>query len=245
MIKDNKFSKYLLYAIGEILLVVIGILIALQINNNNDARKSRVKELHYLENINADLVGNIVELNTFIEARTGLMNSAQHILEFYNGERTLSFTEFNELSIPLYNWEKFYQHNNTFQELINSGNLGMISNDSIMNTLLDLELDYKKMKSEEDHYRFDTEKTFYEPQYKYVDINILVENYTYTASGGKLGKNIELPEAMMNEVVNSMELKNGFALSILEFDKMNGQMKKLIVMSERLIDLINNEVSSQ
>lgn len=51
MIKESKFSKYLLYAIGEIVLVVIGILIALQINNNNDLRKEREKELRYLENI--------------------------------------------------------------------------------------------------------------------------------------------------------------------------------------------------
>ena len=47
MIKDNNFSKYLLYAIGEILLVIIGILMALQINNWNEQRKlanERTKE---------------------------------------------------------------------------------------------------------------------------------------------------------------------------------------------------------
>ena len=39
LLTENKFSKYLLYAIGEIILVVIGILIALQINNWNEGRK--------------------------------------------------------------------------------------------------------------------------------------------------------------------------------------------------------------
>lgn len=43
------------YAIGEIVLVVIGILIALQINNLNDKAKERQKELHYLGNIKTDL----------------------------------------------------------------------------------------------------------------------------------------------------------------------------------------------
>ena len=41
LLTDNKFSKYLLYAVGEILLVVIGILIALQIDNWNEERKNK------------------------------------------------------------------------------------------------------------------------------------------------------------------------------------------------------------
>lgn len=41
MFTENKFGKYLIYAIGEIILVVIGILIALQINNWNEGVKQR------------------------------------------------------------------------------------------------------------------------------------------------------------------------------------------------------------
>ena len=44
LLAENKFSKYLLYAVGEILLVVIGILIALQINNWNEFNKERENE---------------------------------------------------------------------------------------------------------------------------------------------------------------------------------------------------------
>ena len=47
LLSENKFSKYLLYAIGEIILVVIGILIALQINYWNDERKNRAYEQYY------------------------------------------------------------------------------------------------------------------------------------------------------------------------------------------------------
>jgi len=42
MIKENKVSKYLLYALGEIILVIIGILFALQINNWNENRKTQI-----------------------------------------------------------------------------------------------------------------------------------------------------------------------------------------------------------
>ena len=68
--RDHKLRQYSLYAIGEILLVVIGILIALQINNQNDLRKERIKEIHYLENIKTDLNINLLEMDRYLE--TGL-----------------------------------------------------------------------------------------------------------------------------------------------------------------------------
>lgn len=51
LINENRISKYLLYAIGEIILVVIGILIALQINNWNENRKSAKQENLYLKRL--------------------------------------------------------------------------------------------------------------------------------------------------------------------------------------------------
>src|SRR6056297_2485873 len=47
MLSENKFSKYLIYAIGEIILVVIGILIALQINNWNENRLTKKKSFDF------------------------------------------------------------------------------------------------------------------------------------------------------------------------------------------------------
>jgi hypothetical protein len=55
LLSDNKFSKYLVYAIGEIVLVVIGILIALQINNWNEANKNREKEALLLTEMKSNL----------------------------------------------------------------------------------------------------------------------------------------------------------------------------------------------
>ncbi len=60
MLQENRFSRYLLYAIGEIFLVVIGIFLALQLNNWNSGRKEATKELGLLaemrQNLEADLV---------------------------------------------------------------------------------------------------------------------------------------------------------------------------------------------
>ena len=58
LITDNKFTKYLLYAVGEILLVVIGILIALQVDNWNEARLARQNELVVAQDIYLELLEN-------------------------------------------------------------------------------------------------------------------------------------------------------------------------------------------
>ena len=55
---EKKFSRYLIYAIGEIILLVIGILIALQINNYNERRKDRIKEQIVLKNLKKDFSAN-------------------------------------------------------------------------------------------------------------------------------------------------------------------------------------------
>lgn len=58
LLSDNKFSKYLVYAIGEIILVVIGILIALQINNWNSQRQLKNQELGFLKELKAGIVAD-------------------------------------------------------------------------------------------------------------------------------------------------------------------------------------------
>tara|TARA_R100000935_G_scaffold21876_2_gene40375 strand:+ start:22651 stop:23337 length:687 start_codon:yes stop_codon:yes gene_type:complete len=55
LVVENRFSKYLLYAIGEIVLVVIGILIALQINNWNESRKQATTETEFITSLQNDL----------------------------------------------------------------------------------------------------------------------------------------------------------------------------------------------
>ena len=62
MLTENKFSKYLLYAIGEIILVVIGILIALSINNWNENKKTQNQLSLILYNLIEDLNDEIKDL---------------------------------------------------------------------------------------------------------------------------------------------------------------------------------------
>ena len=67
LLTENRVSKYLLYAIGEILLVVIGILIALQVNNWNEQSKDREIERKWLLAIHAEVTTNIQHFNEIIQ----------------------------------------------------------------------------------------------------------------------------------------------------------------------------------
>ena len=67
LLTDNKFSKYLLYAVGEILLVVIGILIAFQVDNWNEDRKARQNELVVAQDIYLELLESREYLDQTLE----------------------------------------------------------------------------------------------------------------------------------------------------------------------------------
>ena len=64
---DNKFSRYLMYAAGEIILVFIGILIALQVNNGNEIRKKEQTAKEILKQIQKDIITSVEEADAVIE----------------------------------------------------------------------------------------------------------------------------------------------------------------------------------
>ena len=70
LLSENKLSKYLLYAIGEIILVFIGIAMALQFNNWNETKKTREKEQQVLTEIISDLEFTLQDIDRVINTRT-------------------------------------------------------------------------------------------------------------------------------------------------------------------------------
>jgi len=235
LITENKFSKYLIYAIGEIVLVVIGILIAIQINNANEIRKSRNKEVGYLENIKEDLNINSDKIKSLIERRNGRTEVAHKLIGHIEGEPVNDWHEFNLEIIKIYTWERFYQHNYTFEELISSGNLSFIKNDSIKTLLFDLESTYKQLKAEEDHWRFDAEELVFKPSYSDLDMQLILRVY-------RGEKNLLKSEDFKDYFANR-KVKNGFVMATVEFGIMNGHLKKMDKIIVQLLELIDREIT--
>jgi len=88
LLMENKTSKYLKYAIGEIVLVVIGILIALQINNWNEKRKQKQVELELLTSLVTDLDGNIEALHRLIKFDSMVVKSNENIIAILNDKNS-------------------------------------------------------------------------------------------------------------------------------------------------------------
>ncbi len=88
LITENKFSKYLIYAIGEIVLVVIGILIALAINNWKEEKKKCYKEREVLVNIKQNLLNNIEFINEDLLSHRTRIQSSEIVLKVLNDKIT-------------------------------------------------------------------------------------------------------------------------------------------------------------
>jgi hypothetical protein len=86
MEKKNN-GKYFKYAIGEIVLVVIGILIALQINNLNEQRKEKIKEQTILIQLREDYQSNLLQLEEKIEMRNIVISNALKILNIIDNPK--------------------------------------------------------------------------------------------------------------------------------------------------------------
>jgi len=230
----SKVKSYLLYAIGEIILVIVGILVAIQIDGLNEARKERDREIHYLSNIKQDLVNNIAHMEVFLTQRKACIISAQNVVAHLEGKPIDDWYAFNEDCIRIYDWRRFYQINYTFEELMYSGNLTIISNDSIKSLLLNLESLYKQTKAEEDHFRFDSEEIIYKPIYSIMDLHPTLKMH--------IGQDVELSRENFGTFFVDTRVKNGFLMAILELSKMNGQLEEMTRITEDLLSIINREI---
>ncbi len=121
----------------------------------------------------------------------------------------------------------------------------LISNDSIKNTLLNIETLYKKLKYEEEHFRYDAEIMLYEPSYEILDLNPIVKNYTYQMSNGQAGKDVKLLKANFELMLKDLKQKNGFVMASYEFTFMNAQLEGMKSKCEDLIEIINIELKKK
>ena len=245
LLSENKFSKYLLYAVGEIVLVVIGILIALQINNVNESHKQRVKEVQFLQNLKSDLIFEEKELERYIEIRESIVDSAQLALEYLNGKPMENAQIFNYHTFNVGIWREFQRNNNTFLELINSGNLTIISNDAIKNGLLNLDLTYKKIISNREHLRHDLEQYFYDPWFETVDLDPMVQSFAFYANTGEFDGNIELSRQELDELLNNKVFKNGFVLSVFTNSLIIDDYKTMKALNQKVAKLIDAEIEKE
>ena len=144
MADDNKPMKYMRYAIGEIVLVVIGILIALSINNWNENRKTKLRSQVYINELVNDLIIDTLNINTLIKRGNS-----------YKVEVINYFSYFNQGNVPIeklidscknvkYSLLRYIPANHTFLDMQASGNTNLL-NKTQRNVLIELSSDYEQL----------------------------------------------------------------------------------------------------
>jgi len=135
---DNKPVKYMRYAIGEIVLVVIGILIALQINNWNEGRKQQNLMNSYVSRLISDIQKDTIDIRSNRE----WLNEAQNIIE--NTIQLLNKKAIDTTSIPLIEnyftrgWHTYIPifNDNTYKDLSQTGNMNLLKNTEIRKKIM-------------------------------------------------------------------------------------------------------------
>ncbi|WP_445752736.1 DUF6090 family protein [Polaribacter sp.] len=149
LLVENRFNKYLVYAIGEIILVVIGILIALQINNWNEERKNANEEKQVLTSLHANLVHVQKQSKQFLEEENQLKMWIINLLginkEIHkNFNQTITDSIFKVAVWDLQSDQPVF---NTYINLKNTNKLSLIKSDAINQKFTDLELNQSKLKA--------------------------------------------------------------------------------------------------
>ncbi|MGB5188613.1 hypothetical protein [Robiginitalea sp.] len=151
LLTDNKFSKYLLYAIGEILLVVIGILLALQINSMYESQENRLKERGYLVQLTDELRSEIQYLKYLKAEFTSDSESLKRITSQWQSGNSIVKDSSQYLidysSVGLKN--PWYTEPVTWTLLQQTGDLTLIQNNALKNNLF---VYYSTLKKGADNY---------------------------------------------------------------------------------------------
>lgn len=141
LLTENRFSKYLLYAVGEILLVVIGILIAISIDNWNTNRLDRLSETDYLERLTTDLARDTANYSWTYQSTLVKESALANLLTYLDNDEIKTLDSLSLLKILRQGRLLSFAHprvvSSTFEELKNTGRFEQIQSASLRSAISD------------------------------------------------------------------------------------------------------------
>ena len=144
LLDERHLGRYLLYALGEVLLVMVGILLALQVDNWNEERKERREEVELLAALRTDLIYARNEMDTVMSYNKRYLNGYRQIYTNIREDRaydTLLDKAFGNLDV----WAQPYLSTMTYETIKNRG-IDIIQNDSLKRHIMEVyTLDMKSL----------------------------------------------------------------------------------------------------
>ena len=228
LLTENRLSKYLLYAIGEILLVVIGILIALQINNWNEERKQDQRSSYIYQELINNIKMDIDDLTRNLRSDSSTRSSIAFVLNILKekppyDETTIPY-HFGRISI----YTNFFDNRSAYDNLKSIG-FDFIKDDSLRNEIIryyDVTCDYL-LTVENDVFNVH-EDTFVKP--------FMMEHFDYSSFF-----NPAYPRNY-NNLINHSNLKSIIATKDRLFEWKKRRSEAVISTGEKLINRINTQI---
>jgi hypothetical protein len=252
--QKNKVTTYLLYAIGEIVLVVIGILIAVSINNWNEQQKDRVEERKILAELRNEFRANLMQLDQKITMRNQMMDAASLILNYADHPEiakhdSLMWSFGVTLKDPTFDPIK--------NDLISSGKIRLLQNDSLrlmlsnwtsdVFQLQEIELEWQKVRTEigcNIALRLGITRDYVNQLWKdgYTPLEAL-DTGTKVTLRQHIGKSANPPN--LNEILRDSELE-GHAANVIMWSQVgNIQSEALDNRIRTILDLIEKDLNQQ
>ena len=147
LMEKNKTGKYFKYAIGEIVLVMIGILLALQVSNWNQDRKDRISERKILDNIHRDFVHNKVDFDSVKAIHYRALDGLEKLVALFPlGNDSLKYAAYYKYNIQIKGMT-YDPYSSSIESVVNSNALQLIQDENLQKYLVawkDVFRDYKE-----------------------------------------------------------------------------------------------------
>ncbi len=228
LLTENKLSRYVLYALGEIILVVFGILIALQVSNWNQGRLASNKMQSYYKKLTVEIEEQIIYTNETIEGDKRLAKMQKEVLVILSSKDLEKIPELKKnLGAVATSWTNQYSFE-IFDEFVSKGLLSEVSDPKLKTVLIELQDRIINFKGNDD-YIDNQYNTLIEPYFsKYLNYaEVALPRYKKNLVQGG-------PETNFEALFNSMELWNVSTFK-LETTNLNiGRLLRTLVLLETI-----------
>ncbi|WP_411766424.1 DUF6090 family protein [Winogradskyella sp. A3E31] len=242
LMEQNKTSKYLKYAIGEIILVVIGILIALQINNWNEERKANSEEQNLFKNLKIDFESRLLEFKEMNSAREVATNSLLRLNKIIAQKDSLFIeAEIDSLLSTLINGFKFNEEFKMLDVVFNTGLINDIKNENLKRQLIDWPQKVEEMLEEQRMHNHLIDDQWIYHLSKYLSIRDIYEKFNFREYKIPTGEPVTLKKDYTG-FLTDIRTENYLAQFQLLMRVNHIDTQTLIASAEDIIRLLDQEI---
>lgn len=245
--KQNKLSKYFKYAFGEILLVVIGILLALQINNWNNKRVELEIEQVYLVGLKNDITRQVAINNSYLEMfyNKSISLNEQLLLDYQKSNDFLKIDSLNTKLTKMLTITNVTNSYTTYKELMSTGQLKIIQNKDLRKSIVNY---YELSEMVAVSANNNISNVFYPELFPVIKSSVILDLKEFELDS--IIKQNNYPEKLysiihkkLENTTNELKLINALTLRMVILSYGKNQLITLNAEAEKIIELIEEQLN--